>query len=621
MPNDNYGIDAIESLSFKEGVRQRIQMYLGSSTTEGIWQGLKEIINNSTDEALMGFGKEIIITVKESSQEFSVRDYGRSVPFGIRENGENVLVSIFSKPHTGGKFNHKAYGQSVGCNGIGSSATCLSSTYFQAESYRDGIAAVVRFENGDVVSYTETPTKEKTGTYVFYRPAEEVFKDAESPLTYERIWHEVENISYLNSGVKFIVRNLETNEEKSFYSENGILDFIMHKVKNPLMSKPVIASQKDEHDEVEVGLIWTKDKEQAYCFVNGGMCPDGGSPFTGLKTALTNSLKKLIDKDIDTDLFKKGLCYVVNCKVENPAFEGQTKGRITNSSLRTLAGKATKEALEKFSLTAEFKSIAEMIKKIQKAEKAADRAREAVLNQNKETEKEGKKKSVMVGKLKDSRFHDENSSLYITEGDSALGVFTRSRNSDYVAAMPIRGKIINALKNPIEKVLENEEVQDIAKTCGCGILNDVNIKKLRYGKICFAADADPDGYAIVCLLLVLFYVLMPELIHAGKIFWAQFPLYEVTVGKQILFAYDDKELEEMLKKYPKAHYDRNKGLGEMGKEAFTKAAFGEEARLVQFTMEDVESAKEILEVLLGDRNEERTDYIFNNVDFSVVEGE
>lgn len=188
--------------------------------------------------------------------------------------------------------------------------------------------------------------------------------------------------------------------------------------------------------------------------------------------------------------------------------------------------------------------------------------------------------------------------------------------------MPIRGKIINALKNPINEVLENEEVKNIAKVCGCGILDKVNVNKLRYGKIAFAADADPDGYAIVCLLLVLFHQIMPELIRAGKVYWAQFPLYEVTIKKgETVFAYDDTELAEVLKKHPNAHYDRNKGLGEMDTDAFAEAAFGPDARLVQFTMEDAEAAINILEVLLGNRNAERTQYIFENVDFSVVDGE
>lgn len=412
-----YDINSIESLSFVEAIQQRIQMYLGSATTEGLWQGLKEIINNSTDESMAGYGKEIIIGVKEKEQEFSVRDFGRSVPFGIRENGENVLVSIFSKAHTGGKFNHKVYAQSIGTNGVGSSATCLSSIYFQVESYRDGVAAIARFENGENVSYKEIKTKELTGTYIFYSPSKKVFKDAETPLTYERICQEVENISYLNSGVKFIVKDLNDNKEQVFFSKNGISDFILNKVKEPLMKKPIIASKKDETDEVEVALIWTKDKEQFYCFVNGGYCNSGGAPITGIKTAITNSFKKLLGKDIEPDLFRKGLCYVVNCKVANPSFEGQVKSKINNSNLRSLAAQATKEAIENFSHTTDFQNISEMIIRIQKAEVAAEKARNAVLNHNKEMQTIRKQKLAFIDKLKDCECLGKDSVLLCVEGE------------------------------------------------------------------------------------------------------------------------------------------------------------------------------------------------------------
>ena len=614
-PNDNYGIDAIESLSFKEGVRQRIQMYLGSSTTEGIWQGLKEIINNSTDEALAGYGNEIIISVKENTQEFTVRDFGRSVPFGFRENGENVLVSIFSKAHTGGKFNHKNYAQSVGTNGIGSSATCLSSAYFQVESYRNGVAAIARFEHGENVSYTEQKTTKKTGTYIAYRPDEEVFKDAESPLSYERICQEVKNISYLNSGVKFIVKNLETNEENIYYSENGISDFILDVVKKPLISKPILASKSNNEDTVEVALIWTEEKEQFYCFVNGGFCGEGGAPITGLKTSLTNTMKRLIGKDIDTDLFRKGLCYVVNCKVANPSFEGQTKQRINNGSLRTLAGQATKEALEYFSNTAEFRSIADMIVKFQKAEQAADRAREAVLNQNKEIEKELKKKIILEDKLVDCRRHDETSQLMLCEGHSARGALVKARNGENTACFELRGKLINVLKNSPEKVMQNDEVKSLHIALGCGLGDKFNIKKLRYGRIVIMADMDKDGYDIVCLILTFFYKIYPELLKAGKVYWGVTPLFKVESKGKVYFAYNEEELKTL----PNGDLTRLKGLGESMPSDFRATIFSDNPRMVKMTMEDGEAAAHYFNILLGNDIEARKEYVFSHVDFENLE--
>lgn len=486
----SYDINSIESLSFADAVKQRIQMYLGSATTEGLWQGLKEIINNSTDEAMAGYGDKIIIGVKEKDQEFSVRDFGRSVPFGFRENGENVLVSIFSKAHTGGKFNHKSYAQSVGTNGIGSSATCLSAAYFQVESYRDGKAAIAKFINGENTSYEEISTKEPTGTYIFYSPSKEVFKDAENPLSYERICQEVENISYLNSGVKFIVKDIDNNKEKVYFSKNGISDFITNKINHPLMSKPILGTKKDATDEIEVALIWTKDKEQSYCFVNGGFCDQGGSPITGIKMAITNCLKKNIGKDIDPDIFRKGLCYVVNCKVANPSFEGQTKNKINNTSLRSLANQATKEALEDFSHSAEFQMIAESIQKFAKAEKAAEKAREAVLTSAHEVEKMRTTKGLVLSKLSDAKVLGPSASLLICEGQSAAGSAKKGRDKEHHGVFEARGKMINPFTCTEEKYLANDEIKQLQAAVGFDYGKPLNVNKLRYGRIDFFVDPD-----------------------------------------------------------------------------------------------------------------------------------
>ena len=615
IKNTDYGIDAIESLSFKDGVRKRIQMYLGSATTEGLWQGLKEIINNSTDESSAGYGNKIIIGVKESAQEFSVRDYGRSVPFGFRENGENVLVSIFSKAHTGGKFDHKAYAQSVGTNGIGSSATCLSSDYFIVESYRDGKYAKAEFKNGDNTFYNEGNTTEPTGTYITYKPSKEVFKDATEPLTYKRICKEVENISYLNNKVTFIVKDLDNNIEKQFYSENGIIDFIKNKVKNPLMVSPILCSAKDSEDEVEVALIWTKDKEQFYCFVNGGYCNEGGAPTTGVKTAITNSFKKLIGKTIDSELFRKGLCYVINCHVANPSFEGQTKNKVLNNNLRSLANQAVKQGLEDFANTSEFKTISDMIVKIAKAEKAADKAREAVLTQNKEIEKELKKKVVLAEKLVDCRKHDENSMLFIVEGKSAKGAIVKARDANTTACFDLRGKLINALKNDEEKLARNEEVKQLHIAFGCGIGEKFNIKKLRYGKIVLVADMDKDGYAINCLILTFLYKFYPQLIKAGKVYWGVTPLYKIETKNKNYYAYNEEE----VKKLPKGDLTRMKGLGESTPQDFRATICSKTPRLVQFTMNDVEAARQYFDILLGENIEERKKYVFKNANFENLE--
>ena len=381
---------------------------------------------------------------------------------------------------------------------------------------------------------------------------------------------------------------------------------------------PISYNVTDGKNSVEIAAIWTKGKEKSFCFTNGVLNAEGGTPITGIKTAITNSIKKRIG-NITGDLARTGLIYAVSCKVVNPSFANQTKTKINNPELRGLAGKAFSEGFDLFSKSYpdEEKKIIDFLSKEEKAERAAERARNSILNATKEAMGAAKKKSMVAEKLADCKFHDERSSLYITEGDSAAGSVKLARNSDFVAVMPIRGKIINALKNPIDEVLDNEEVKAINKIMGCGLLGNVNISKLRYGKIFFAADSDPDGYSIICLLLTLFYRLWPELIEEGRVYWAQFPLYEVTVGNKVYFAYDDEE----LKKYPNGKISRNKGLGEMDPDSFERAAFSDEARAIQFSMEDAIEADNIINILLGKENEERTKYIFENIDFKEVEGE
>jgi len=608
---DNYDINSIESLSFKDGVRMRIQMYLGTDDTEGIYQALKEVINNSTDEALMGFGNEITITVNEKENFVSVLDRGRGCPFGIRENGENVLVSIFSKGHTGGKFNNKSYTMASGLNGIGIKATCLSSEKFEAQSVRDGKVATVYFEKGELINYREGETKLPNGTYVRFKPDKEVFKNMSDGFTYKRICSEIQNVAYLNRGIHFIVINDATNEKKEFYSENGIADFIMEKAKKPLMKKPIIALKKDETDEVEIAFIWTGGNEQSYVFVNGLFCSDGGAPITGAKTALTSTIKKKSGCDLDADLIRKGLIYAINCKVSSPSFSNQTKNKINNPNLRTLASQAFKEGLEEFFNSPESAAIIEMIKKFQKAEKAADRAREAILSQHKEIEKELKKKIVLAEKLVDCKKHDENSMLFIVEGKSAKGAIVKARNAETTACFDLRGKLINALKNDEEKLAKNEEVKQLHIALGCGYGERFNIKKLRYGKIVLVADMDKDGFAINCLILTFLYYFYPQLIEAGKVYWGATPLYKVETSNKNYYAYNEKELKDL----PKGDLTRLKGLGESTPQDFRDTICSETPRLIQFTMNDAAAAAKYFDILLGENIEERKKYIFENANF------
>ena len=421
-----------------------------------------------------------------------------------------------------------------------------------------------------------------------------------------------------SKGLRFILNN--DGEVEEFYSKNGLIDGVSNK---NAISKPFSFYYETDDCKVELALQWVEKKGEIKGYANSLYVSQGGRFISAFKSSLTRTFNSLAKTKFDGEQIRNVLSGFVSVKVKVGQWANQQKTSLANPEAGTATSAAISECLREYQLknSKEFNQVVALLTQVEKAERAADKAREAVLNQNRDVEKESRKKSIMASKLKDCRIHNENSILYITEGLSALGSFTASRDSTYVAAIPIKGKIINALKNPIEDVLKNEEVQDIAKVCGCGILDKVKVSNLRYGKIAFAADADPDGAAIVCLLLVLFYVLMPELIKEGKVYWAQFPSYEITVNNKLLLAYDDNELATILEKYPNAKYDKNKGLGEMDAQAFAEAAYGENARLIQFTMNDVEEAVYMLNILLGNKNEERSEYIFSNVDFKAVEGE
>ena len=620
MPQ-KYDIDSIQSLDFREGVRTRIQMYLGSDDNEGTYQALKEIINNSTDEALAGYGKKIEIDVSEKDNAVSVRDYGRGVPFGIREDGENVLVSIFTKSHTGGKFDHGAYKNASGLNGVGGSCVCLSSKTFTVQSFRDGKNATAFFEKGILKSYTEGKSKNPNGTRIDFSPDPEVFSNGEIGYEYNKICQDIQDISYLYSGIEFIVNNVDTGEKKTYCAKNGIVDFISQTVKKPLHKHIVIGSASDGTDSLEIAFQWGVRHETAYVFVNGLRCPEGGSPITGARAAITKTFNSLANASFEGEYIRKNLFYVINCKVENPSFANQTKSKVNNASLRTLASTAFSNALKDMNTQYpnEFNAIAEMLTKIEKAEAAATRAREAIMNMEKKEQEQKKRKISSSDKFKDCEKHGQESMLIISEGNSALGGLMPARDVKTEALYAVRGKVKNLMKHPLDECLENQEVSDIILALGCGIQEKYNSKKLNYGKVAIATDADVDGYAIMCLIATMFYVLMPKFIEEGRLCWLRAPLYRLSKGNKRIFAYNDAELAELRKKYPDWEQGRNKGLGEMTSEDMEASMMSKTDRHLEvLTIGDMEAATESLKMLMGPNVDDRKDFLFENVDFSII---
>ena len=617
--SNTYDINSIESLSFRDGVRRRIQMYLGSDDIEGTYQALKEIINNSTDEALAGFGKKIEITLDESLNKVSVRDYGRGVPFGKRENGENVLISIYTQSHTGGKFSHEAYKNASGLNGIGGSCVCLSATEFTVKSYRDGKCATATFQQGINKSYKEVKSSAAIGTYVEFIPDPEVFCNGEIGYTFDRICRDIQDISYLYSGIEFVVSN--GTEKKVYCAKNGIVDFVSDNVKNPLQKHIITGSATDGTDSVEIAFQWGTRYETPYVFVNGLRCPELGTPATGAKTAITKTFNNLANENFDGDYIRKNMFYVINCKVENPSFANQTKSKINNASLRQLASTAFTSALKDMSIkyANEFNLIVEMLRKIEKAEAAAERARASVLNFEKKEAEQKKQKVTSSDKFKDCEKHGQDSMLIICEGNSALGGLLPARDVSKEALYAVRGKVKNLLKHPLDECLENQEISDIIMALGCGIQNKYNSRKLNYGKVAIAVDADVDGYNIMCLISTMFYVLMPKFIEEGRLCWLRAPLYRLSKGEKRVFAYDDRELAELRKKYPNWEQGRQKGLGEMTTADMEASMLSPtERRLEVLTISDAEAAADSIQMLMGEDVEPRREFLFENVDFSIL---
>ena len=618
----NYGINDIESLSFKDGVRQRIAMYLGSADMQGVYNAIQEIISNSIDEYYMGYGNEITIGLGPDNIVV-VTDKGRGIPFGIKEDGSNVLVDIFSRAHTGGKFNDKVYNSVAGLNGIGAKATCLSSLKFNVCTVRDNKMAMASWEKGELVSYRELDnnTNAKYGTSIQFAPDPEVYNLEPINIDFNVLCEKCKNLSYLTKGLTFILETGKprTNEYKKvvYCAKNGLLDLIKDNVKNPIHKNPIYFEMEDGNDKVEIALQWTKDKEKSFVFTNGLENIEGGTPLTGMKTALTTFMKKQFKGEFDGDMARTGLVYAVSCKTPNPSFANQTKTKINNPELRGLAQRATGQALQEFSIKKknDFDQVIEFLTKERKAELAAERARKQVLETQKDIEKNQKKKVFASDKLKDAEFLGENSTLLIAEGDSALGGLAQGRDYTHYGIMAIRGKIINALSNPEEKVYENEEIKLLLSAMNI-VPGKYDAKKLRYGRLAICTDADSDGYHIGLLIMAALAYIAPQFIREGRLCWLRSPLYIVSNGKNESYYFTDEEFNAVKGKI-KGEVQRNKGLGSLEPEQAKKSMFDPEYQRMD-VMEYDEEAMSLLYALMGEDVSPRRDFIMQNVDFSEI---
>ena len=592
-------------------------MYLGSADNQGVLQCAREIISNCIDEAIMGYGNKITIEYFGNNR-LRITDEGRGCPFGVREDGTEALEAIYMTAHSGGKFSDKTYQSVIGANGIGGKGVALSSDEFTVISTRDGKRATLKIKNGFKESFTiEDVDSTLHGTVVEYVPSQEVYRLETIKTDFEAIKTMCRDWSYLNKGITFILHNHETKEKITYLSKGGLLDLIKDNAEKAIHTNPAYHIIKEGNIECEVALMWTKGKERSFTFTNGLCQSEGGTSLTGVKTAITNFIKKQFKGEFDGDLARAGLIYAVSCKIPNPSFANQTKTKINNPELRGIAQRATSTALETFMNRRpnDFKAVMDALATERKAEQAAERARRTVLEAAKSVERDQKKKVFASDKLKDAEFLGENSTLLIVEGNSAMGGMSQARDYTKYGLLAIRGKIINCMSNTEEKIYNNEEIKLLLSAMNI-VPGKYDAKKLRYGKLAICTDADSDGYHIGLLIMAALAYLAPEFIKEGRLCWLHAPLYIITDGKTETYAFTDEEMNKMKGKV-KGNITRNKGLGEMTAESAHRSMFTSEFQRMT-TLEYSEQAVEMLWALMGEDVEPRRDFIMSNIDFSMI---
>lgn len=621
--NMSYSANELQTLSPGRAYRERIGMYLSANLQEAIDLGLRELVYNAQDEyaAIKRQGAYIKITVDNDKNILCAEDNMRGIPVGVREDGINSLTAAFLIPHSGAKYDDKtAYASSVGCNGQGNKVVCHTSEWLEVIVQRDGNIYRQSFHETDEGAVPDSDVQiigktNKTGTKITYKPSAKVY-GANTRIDLKVLEKTLKELSFFSRGLKIILVN--EGHEKVFISNNGLMDGLDTSMG---LSKPFSYHHEYEDCEVELALQWVKKGGKIKGYANGLFMPDGGEFISKFKSSLTRTFNSLANEKFSGEAIRNVLDGFVSVKVRVGQFSNQSKTSLANKEAGTATAAAITETLKQFKFTREndFTTVVALLKKIEKAEAAADRARDAILNHERKEVEQKRKKITMPDKFKDCEKHGENSMLIISEGNSALSALNPARDVSTEALYAVRGKIINLLKHSLDEGLENQEVSDIILALGCGIQNKYNSKKLNYGRVAIAVDADSDGFNILCLIATMFYVLMPNFIKEGRLCWLRAPLYRLSKGNKKVFAYDDKELAELRKTRTDWAQGRNKGLGEMTSDDMEQSMMNKEARRLEvLTIADAEAAKNSLYMLMGTEVEPRRNFLFENVDFSIL---
>lgn len=615
-----YGANDLTTLSPGRAFREKIGMYLSADRQEAINLGLRELIVNVQDEFEVYKPENPFLKIELFTKERKIRvsDNMRGIPCAVRNDGVNSLTAAFLLPHSGAKHKEGSYVSSVGINGEGNKVVCHTAKWLEVEVHRDGNIYFQRFESNEEGA---TPTSDvkiskakdsKTGTIITYVPDKAVYGDIF--IDEESLKNMLREMSYFTKGLKIIL--IIDGKEQIFFSENGLIDGL--KSENAI-GKPFSYFYEDEDCKVELALQWVTKKGSIKGYANGLYMPDGGAFISSFKTSLTRTFNNLAKTKFVGEQIRDCLEGFVSVKVHVGQFSNQAKTALANKEAGTATSTAISSCLKDFYARrrGDFDKVIEILTKIAKAEAAAERARVQVLNAQKDIEKNQKRKVFASDKLKDAEFLGQDAILLVCEGDSALNGMAQARNVDKTGLMCVKGKIINCLSNDDEKIFQNEEIKLLLSAMNI-IPGKYDSKKLRYGRLGICTDADSDGYHIGLLIMACLLKLAPQFIEEGRLCWLRSPLYIVEQGKNRSYYFNDEEFDTARRQGKiKGEIHRAKGLGALEAiEAHESMFTPEYQRLDVFKPDQL--SFDLLYSLMGKDVEPRTDFIFKNVDFSLI---
>lgn len=623
----SYTADDIQVLEGLEAVRKRPGMYIGTTSQRGLHHLVWEIVDNAIDEALAGHANHITINV-DKDNIVTVEDNGRGMPVGVHEKtGKSTVETIFTVLHAGGKFGGGAYKVSGGLHGVGASVVNALSEYLEVYVHLNGKIYFMRFENGGtaVADLKVIGDTDKHGSIVRFKADPLIFTET-TEYDHAVLRDRIQQLAFLNKGIQVDFKDERNESEYSYLYKGGISEYVgfINKNKAPIHKEVIYCEGEEENIQVEVAIQYNDGYvPNVYSFCNNINTHEGGTHEEGFRNTLTRIINnyakesgsiKNNEESLQGEDVREGLTAIISVKHPDPQYEGQTKTKLGNSEVRKIVSNVFSEQLERYLMEnpASAKIIVEKAVVASKARLAAKKAREL-------TRRKGALEiSSLPGKLADCSSRDPKvSEIYLVEGDSAGGSAKLGRNREFQAILPLRGKVINVEKARLHKVFDNNEIRSMLTAFGTGIGDELDVAKLRYHKIVIMTDADVDGAHIRTLLLTFFYRFLRTLIEEGHIYIAQPPLFKISKGNSVKYAYSESELDIYKQEFgDRFNIQRYKGLGEMNPEQLWETTMDPEVRtLIKVNVEDAMEADMVFEMLMGDEVEPRRNFITENAQF------